>query len=313
MTEICSLCLGTAPYGTGTSEDDAFMLMDHYYELGGRILDTAHVYGVWQENGAGASEKCIGKWLQSRNCRSDIAIMTKGAHPDFKSGEKRVTQDAIRSDISDSLERMHIETIDMYWLHRDDPNIPISEIAQWMHDFHVAGLFKTYGVSNWSYERIDELLSYAHSNNLLQATGNQLGFSLAKTKEGTGSHNDTIYMTKQGFQWHTQAQFSAYAFSSQASGLFSKCSNFQALMDHEKLNAYKIEANKSVIEHIQELSHNYLCSPNQLALHALLKCPFPCYPIIGARTAEQMSDSMNAQKLQIKQEDLESLMTHWQQ
>ena len=81
------ICLGTAMYGSQLDEKASCVLLDHFVELGGNFIDTAHVYGAWDtagvNGGYGNSEAVIGRWLKTHNNRSSVYIGTKGGHPDF--------------------------------------------------------------------------------------------------------------------------------------------------------------------------------------------------------------------------------------
>src|SRR5690606_21816246 len=103
-------------------QDAANDLLDAVYEHGGRTIDTAHGYG------GGKSERALGAWLASRGVRDEIVILGKGAHP--YDGRKRVTPEDITSDLHESLERMGIDVIDLYVLHRDDPDLPVGPIVE---------------------------------------------------------------------------------------------------------------------------------------------------------------------------------------
>jgi len=116
------LSLGTAPFGTAISRDTAFEIMDKYLDMGGNLLDTAAVYGF------GTSEKTIGEWMTSRGTRHRVFISTKGGHPAMPSWEKRITEADIRADMEASLRHLNADYTDIYFLHRDDEDLPVSEI-----------------------------------------------------------------------------------------------------------------------------------------------------------------------------------------
>ena len=308
---INNIALGTASYGTGTHEDDAFRYLDYFYEHGGRQLDTAHIYGIWAENGEGASEKCIGTWIQARNNPDNLYIITKGAHPDFKTNEKRVSKSCINNDIQDSLTRLQREYIDLYFLHRDDEGVPVSEIAHCLHEAYEQGYIKAFGLSNWHTQRIDELSNYCKTNKLITPSANQLGYSIARATESAGSHNDTHYLHSDSFNWHRDSQLPVYAFSSQAQGLFSKCGNYQELCDHNRLNTYKTDKNSEIFKHIHYIAKELDATPVQVALAGLLHSPFPCHAIIGNSNMQQLEESLAAKDLTLNETQINKLFAHW--
>src|SRR5690606_30135239 len=97
--EASMICLGCADYGSRIGEPDAFALLDAFVECGGNFLDTAHIYGAWDKRGAaggyGNSELVIGRWIRSRGCRASLVLGTKGGHPDFDTGESRLSERAL--------------------------------------------------------------------------------------------------------------------------------------------------------------------------------------------------------------------------
>ena len=98
-----------------TSSLHAFTMFDHFYGAGGRIFDTAYIYN----NGKG--DKYLGDWINSRNLEKDIIVIGKGAHT------PQCEPQFIRPQIIESLERLNIQTLDIFCLHRDNPDIPVSE------------------------------------------------------------------------------------------------------------------------------------------------------------------------------------------
>ena len=306
------ITLGAASYGTAVPESTAFNYLDVFFSNGGRRLDTAHVYASWLSDGAGASERCLGNWINSRDNRKDVCIITKGAHPDLETGEKRVTQCGIQSDLNDSLERLQTDYIDLYLLHRDDPEIAIADIAQWMHTHVQNGTIKQYGVSNWDTDRIQELHDYCSNNSLSVPTANQLGFGLARTIDGAGSHAGTRYMTADMFAWHQSHDIDVYGFSSQARGLFAKCTSYDDLIAHDKLNPYKTEKNKSVFSVLKDISIELDTTMLQVSLAALLHAPFPCFPVVSNSSMEQLVETLGAGEIALTDDQVTKLFAHWQ-
>ena len=92
-------------------------ILDAALEAGITTFDTARNYAL--------SEKSIGMWLRARNCRDQIVILSKCAHPD-DDGTKRVSEAAIRADFARSTELLGTDYIDIYVLHRDDPDVEVA-------------------------------------------------------------------------------------------------------------------------------------------------------------------------------------------
>ena len=151
---VSQICLGSADAGASVTPKDAFSLFDAFVAEGGNFLDTAHVYSNWIPNTKSTSEKLIGQWLRKSGMRNDIVIATKGAHPELTSmNVSRLSADDIALDVSESLEYLQTDMIDLYWLHRDDVHIPVDEIIDALNEQVKAGHIRYFGCSNWTISR----------------------------------------------------------------------------------------------------------------------------------------------------------------
>lgn len=140
---IVRLVLGCGGLGAGALVGDRAMeLLDDFVARGGNCLDTAHVYGD------GASEATIGRWLARRGGRREVVVVTKGAHP------PATTPAAVRPELAESLERLGCDQVDLYLLHRDDPDVPVAEFVDALDEVRRLGWTQAVGVSNWSLERL---------------------------------------------------------------------------------------------------------------------------------------------------------------
>ena len=168
---VARVIQGGTMIGSDLDEAESFALLDQVYELGCNTIDTAHVYG------GGDSERVLGRWMQARNLRDQIVIITKGAaHSDDR---RRMTPFDIASDLYDSLARLRTDTIDLYLLHRDDPDVPVEPIMDILNEHQLAGRFQAFGASNWSHQRIEAANAYARANDLAPFVASSPQFSLA--------------------------------------------------------------------------------------------------------------------------------------
>ena len=78
--EVSPLCLGCGSYGGSMKEPLAVEMMDYYYELGGRFLDTAVIYCDWFEGERSSSQNIIGRWMQARKNRKELVLSVKGCN-----------------------------------------------------------------------------------------------------------------------------------------------------------------------------------------------------------------------------------------
>src|SRR5437764_1402061 len=114
---VSRLVLGSMVFSTDRDKiDKTFRLLDRFVSAGGTAVDTARIYG------RGTSEPAFGRWLARSAMRDKMVVIGKGAHHDLNTFERRVTPAAIHEDIDTSLAEMGIDTIDIYLLHKDDPD-----------------------------------------------------------------------------------------------------------------------------------------------------------------------------------------------
>src|SRR5512134_3917844 len=155
---VARVIQGGTMLGSDLDEAQSFALLDQVYELGCNTIDTAHVYS------GGNSERVIGRWMQTRGVRDRIVIITKGAaHSDDR---RRMTPFDIASDLHDSLARLKTDYVDLYLLHRDDPDLPVGPVINTLNEHLRAGRLRAFGASNWSHGRIESANAYARANGL---------------------------------------------------------------------------------------------------------------------------------------------------
>lgn len=149
--DVFPLCLGGNVFGWTADRDESFAILDAFTEGGGDFVDTADGYSAWAPgNTGGDSERIIGAWLAARPS-AQLTIATKvSRHPDFP-GLKN-----IRGAAEASLERLGIDTIDLYYAHYDDPEVPLAEAVATFGKLVDDGLVRTIGLSNFTPERIRE-------------------------------------------------------------------------------------------------------------------------------------------------------------
>ena len=149
--------------------------MDAFLSIGGNTVIQHNIYC------GGQSEEVLGRYMKERGNRDQIVILTKGAHHDQNG--PRVNADAIRSDLMESLERLQTNHVEMYALHRDDPNTPVSVILEALNEHIESGKIRAIGASNWTWQRLEEANAYAAANGLKGFTFSSPNLSLAKANE----------------------------------------------------------------------------------------------------------------------------------
>jgi len=305
---VSSLCLGTAEYGAGIAQTQAEALLDRFVEAGGNFLDTAAVYADWTSAGKGSSERAIARWMQERRLQN-LVIATKGAHPELSSmGVPRSNRADIESDINTSLKNLGVETIDLWYLHRDDPSAPAGETLSILEDQKRAGKLRFYAASNWRVSRLEEARRAAREMNATGFVANQPMWSLA-LPDMTGSDPTIVAMNDAMLAWHEESGVAAIPYSSQANGFFQKVAEGRSVVN--ALVAYETdlvrEANHSRFARLEALSRETGLSLTQLVLGYLRGHDFPVVPIIGSRTMEQLNDSLSGADVRLTSQQRKSL------
>lgn len=306
---LSRIALGTAGFGTSFSDSAAFAQMDCYYASGGRTLDTARVYGLWAPDGDGASEKCVGRWLRSRGVRKNVVISTKGAHYDIRDiHHRRVTPACIQQDLAESLAFLDVDAIDLYFLHRDDPSVPVSEIMDVLHEQVSAGKVRALGASNWTIERISEANQYALAHGKTPFSVSQIEWSYAQLKKQVYSPEDsTCFMDERSYAWYASQHFPVMAYSSQAKGIFSKLIHTPEKVTGDLAEVYASPLNRKRAERAYVLAQKYGVSVARVALAALLADPLEGCAIISASSLQQLEDSLAADSLTLSPDEVQWL------
>lgn len=293
------ICLGTSHIGSAIGDAESNDLLDTYIEMGGSFIDTAEVYANWLPIEPSSSERFLGQWIKSRGSRNRIVLATKGGHPLLDKPERRrITEEDIRTDLEGSLRRLQTDYIDIYYLHRDDPRIPVETIVDLLEAHVRKGNIRYYGCSNWTLERIKQANQYASSRGYTGFVAVQNLWNLGQVNEGSLSDPTMVVSDSEFVQWHEQEQIAAIPYSSQANGYFSgKYRSLDAGALPEGSGAARVYHNAASIqrmERAERLAREHNATSTQIALAYLLAHPFPVFPIIGCKNKEHLADSMLA-------------------
>lgn len=155
--------IGSSPNlrGAGDSEEQALQLLDHARRVGLRRFDTANTYG------GGASEIILGQWLRAQGASfvQTARIATKVGNPHgCPPGETPLSAPQIAYHLDESLRRLGIQRIDLYYIHEFDRVTPLEETLEAMARAVEAGKIASFGVSNASLQDVQAVRAGAPSN-----------------------------------------------------------------------------------------------------------------------------------------------------
>jgi aryl-alcohol dehydrogenase-like predicted oxidoreductase len=183
--EVAPLALGGNVFGWTADEAASFAILDRFVDAGGSMIDTADVYSAWVPgHRGGESETVIGKWLRQSGKRAKVVIATKVG---MTAG---LSPDKVAAACEGSLKRLGIDTIDLYYQHKDDPAVPLADSLGAFDALVKAGKIRAVGLSNFEGPRIEEALAAAHHNGLTVPTAYQGWYNMLERDKYEGAIED---------------------------------------------------------------------------------------------------------------------------
>ncbi|MBM3740992.1 MAG: aldo/keto reductase [Acidobacteria bacterium] len=144
------LGLGCVTFGREIDEDASFRIMDYAVERDIRLFDTAEAYG------GGASERIVGRWMESRGARRNVELVTKVLHDH--------TRAHVRQALEESLERLRTDLVDIYMFHKFDTGTPQEESTAAMVDALNSGRIRQAGCSNYTAAQLHPVFQVTECN-----------------------------------------------------------------------------------------------------------------------------------------------------
>ena len=126
---VSPIALGTMQFLWSTSEEEAYNLLDDYYNAGGNFVDTADMYTQWVPGCSGGdAERIIGSWMKKRKNREKIVLSSKVRSRMWKGlyGEGLSRKHILKA-CDDSLKRLQTDYLDLYFSHWPDETTPEEE------------------------------------------------------------------------------------------------------------------------------------------------------------------------------------------
>lgn len=285
---VTQLALGTAGL---RDEHHAEEMFEAFVDAGGNLFDTAWIYR------AGEAERLLGEWMAREELRDRVGIIAKGAHTPL------CRPDTVAPQLAESLERLRTDHVDVYMVHRDDPDIAAGEFVDAMIAEVEAGRVVSYGFSNWRRDRVDEAVAYAARHKLPAPTAVSNNFSLADMVEpvwpGATAAN--------GPDWRrrlTEGDLGLYAWSAQARGFFTDRADPVVRSDPDLVRCWYSDANLARRGRAYELAEARGATANQIALAWSLHQKFPLVALVGPLTPHELGDSLAASSIELTDEEI---------
>lgn len=279
-----------------SGSDHAFAMFDHFFSLGGNAFDTAYIYNN------GKSDVYLGRWMSHRGLRDQVVVLGKGAHtPDCY-------PHLIRPQLEESLDRLKADYLDIYCLHRDNLEVPVSEFIDVLNELKGEGLVKLIGASNWSLSRFSESFSYAAKENKEAFSVLSNNFSLARMLDPVWPGCESC--SEEDFKdFLVEKQVAIFPWSSQARGFFLDHQEFEGSL--HVANPNQKEQNR-VWQNAENLERRKRCfslakekgvEPVELALAFVLNQDFLSFPLIGPRNFFETRSSLKSLEVNLSEDE----------
>lgn len=284
-------------------------LLDAAMALGINAFDCARGYGM--------AEKSLGKWIRERNNRERIIVLSKCGNVNIK-GEVCVNRKVILSELNKSLKALGVDYIDIYLLHRDDPNVPVSEVIDTLNECKKAGKICVFGVSNWTHERIAEANAYAKSKGLDGFAVSSPNYGLARQIDDPwGGECVTISGPENADarSWYAEQKMPVIAYSSLARGFFSgkfKAFDYEGakkVLDDPGQKGYLCEENMRRLNNAEKLAEKYQTSVTDIALRYLFGSDMNMFAVMSSANPKHLPGNVSAANHPLTKEDIAFLET----
>ncbi len=286
-------------FGWSLDEERSFAVLDAYVAAGGNFIDTADVYGRRGADGAGSSERIIGRWMQARGNRDELVIATKVG---MAEGARGLAPDTIAGALTASLERLQTDRVDLYYAHADDQKTPLQDTLAAFATEIDAGRVRHVAASNYSAERLREALSLGEREGLARYVALQPQYSLMERDSYEGELQDAC----------AHAGLACMPYFALARGfLTGKYRRGGQEIDSPRADgvraSYANERGWRVLEALDAVSEQTGAPPAAVAVAWLLAQPTVLAPIASATSPEQLAELIPAATLQLADEQIDAL------
>jgi aryl-alcohol dehydrogenase-like predicted oxidoreductase len=287
--DVSRLVLGSVPFSPDNLEK-TFALIDAFVKAGGNTIDLSHVYR------SGGCHRALAAYMRERGNREHFVLFDKGCH---HYGNRRVTREAMASDIMDNHQNLGSGFTEFFVLHRDDALVPIGNIVTWLNQHKDAGRIRVFGGSNFHHYRIRSANEYAAANGLQGFSASSPNLSLATPNEPMWE--ECLALDRVARDWYEETQFPVFSWSSAGGGFFA------GVDSPDVRRVYHNKHNFARLERAKEFGKRLGISPNAVALAWYLNQPINGFGLIGPETPAQLEDNLTALEITLDPDELRYL------
>lgn len=292
-------CMGFSHgYGEIPTEDYSIEAIRKAHEFGCTFFDTAEAYGpnLLPEN-KGHNEKIVGKAV--KDFRKDIVLATK-LHLGTAEAKNKGLEQTIREHLERSMERLQTDYVDLYYLHRINPDIPVEDVADAMGKFIQSGLIRGWGLSQVDVDIIDR------ANKVTPLSAIQNIYSMVERG-----------VEEKVFPYCMEHNIGVVPFSPIASGFLSGKVTVNSDFSHSddvrkfvpQLCRENIEANQPVLDLLEEYAKKKDATRAQISLSWMLHKYPNVVPIPGSKNQERILENLGAWNVELTDAEFTALET----
>ena len=289
------MSFGTSDGGGGWSLDDdaAAPIFREAVEQGITFWDTANVYS------GGTSEEITGRAINAYTRREDVVLATKVFFQVHEGpGGSGLSRKAIMEQIDASLRRLGTDYVDLYQIHRFDPDTPVEETMEALHDVVKAGKARYLGASSmWAWQ-FATMQHAAELNGWTPFVSMQDQYSLLQREEEREMFGLLEHLGVGSIPW-----------SPLAKGRLARPWGEQTTRSETDAmqRRYDDEANPPIVEAVQKVAASRGVPMAQVALAWVLGHPVVAAPIVGPTRVEHLADAVAAVDLELTDDEVEVL------
>jgi aryl-alcohol dehydrogenase-like predicted oxidoreductase len=301
--DVSRIALGCMTYGEpdrgkhpwSLPADESRPLIKQAVELGINFFDTANVYS------AGSSEEIVGRALQEYTGRDEVVIATK-VHGEMNPGRPNgggLSRKAIMTEIDNSLRRLGTDYVDLYQIHRWDPDTPIEETLEALHDVVKAGKARYLGASSMYAWQFAKALYTADLNGWTRFVSMQDHYNLLHREE----EREMLPLCE-------DQEIAVLPWSPLARGRLTRDwdeTTPRAESDEFGRRLYTATSDRAIVDRVRQVAEERGVPRAQVALAWLAAKPTVAAPIVGARRPEHLTDAVAALDLGLSDEEVARL------
>lgn len=301
---IAPIVFGGNVLGWTLDERDSFRILDAFVDQGFNAIDTADSYSTWVPgNKGGESETIIGNWLKARPAlRDNVVVFTKvGSEMPGHTTAKNLSAKWILEEVDNSLRRLGVERLDLYFSHWPDPATSYAETLGAYDKLIRAGKVKAIGCSNLNAAQLGEALKVARDNGLPAYQVLQPEYNLYARSGFEGALADLCIREGLGV-------VSYYALAAGfLSGKYRSSQDFGRSPRGGGMGKYLDDRGMAILAALEHVAYRQNALLAEVALAWLMTRPGLTAPIASATTEEQIASFGRAARLNLAAEDLAEL------